>query len=1077
MGLNGRNILTITASTPPAADGDGGSGTGNQEDGLVVLLDANDEDSHDGDSDTTWYDISDHEFTPAVNPEEHFNTVTYSGNNADNSINGVGFEPDFIWFKDKGGTYAHSVFDSLRGVNDFIRTNSTSENSTSSSTQDLKSFDADGFTLGTSYHDTVNKDGRNYVAWCLKAGGKPDATNTETSGAMTDDSVSIDGTLQSSYTPSGSPDIYPHKMSVNTELGFSIVTYRGTSTDYDKYPHGLGQRPDLIITKSYAGGAIGGWNVTAIGVTDDFKELRLDVTDDLDTVSTRRVDHSAVDANVVTLGTSGFTNSNNDDYVAYHFVSKRGVSKVGTYKGTGTSGNKIYTGFEPAWVMIKNTTSDSSNWMIYDIKRDADGTINKYLEANTSDEEATASTATVSPNADGFTLGNSNSVHLNKSGNTFIYLAFAKNTNETQLTPNKGDFVAEDTVTSGAELEFDANDYSGSGNWLNTGNASSSDGTITGASYVPDGTSDYFSFDGNDYITSSSSGLTANTYTIEAWFYIDTLDTAGIVSWGDQGSNYERRSMIIWNQGGSNYYLFSSTYSSNIRGNTALETGRWYHGVVTMDNGSANIYLNGEHDGSGTNTLSAYTSSTLYIGRTAEASEIFDGNIAIARVYDTVLTSAQIKANYDATYGLYQHADLEVHLDAGDDSSYSGSGSTWSDLANSNDATITGASYDQELGDFFDFGDDLDELTWSATTSLGTNRTAEMWVNFDNFDTQYLFDATPHYQPQNSFGSYALYVNGNDIIGSSNKWNGSTYAAIKIANPMTVGKWHHIVYTVDGSTNKIYIDGEEQSRVTDSYYIDRAAVSVSLNNLVFGNLRDTATNHAAGTYSFNGKLGQFRIYNSTLTESQIRQNYNFTKNDYPNGYHMTITNATYNSGGYFNFDGTGDYMQNNDLAGYFNKRNEFAVSVWFKSSHTGSSGQAIWSFSDNTAGSTECVCQLRSNQIQCYNRINGSHSAGPNFYAGSGMGNNAWHHVVYQGDSTGTKIYIDNTEITNRNFDDSTNSSDVVSFEGMNRFSIGGNDDSSSGLEANFNGQISKLRVYNRTLTTNEIETIFNEGE
>ena len=122
------------------------------------------------------------------------------------------------------------------------------------------------------------------------------------------------------------------------------------------------------------------------------------------------------------------------------------------------------------------------------------------------------------------------------------------------------------------------------------------------------------------------------------------------------------------------------------------------------------------------------------------------------------------------------------------------------------------------------------------------------------------------------------------------------------------------------------------------------------------------------------------------------------------------------------------------------------------------------------------ACQLRSNQVQCFNRINGSHSAGPNFYSGSGMGDGNWHHVVYVGDDTGTKIYIDNSEITNRTFHDSTNANDVVSFAGMNVFSIGGNDDSSSGLESNFNGKISQMRVYDKVLSTNEINEIYTAG-
>jgi Tfp pilus assembly protein FimT len=103
MAINERLIHT-------AADAAGG-GTGNQEEGLILHLDANDVDSYDGDG-SVWYDITNHEYTPAVDPSEHFNTVTYSGTGATNSITGVGFQPDLVWIKNRGGVENHYLLDS-----------------------------------------------------------------------------------------------------------------------------------------------------------------------------------------------------------------------------------------------------------------------------------------------------------------------------------------------------------------------------------------------------------------------------------------------------------------------------------------------------------------------------------------------------------------------------------------------------------------------------------------------------------------------------------------------------------------------------------------------------------------------------------------------------------------------------------------------------------------------------------------------------------------------------------------------------------------------------------------------------
>ena len=90
MAINERLVHTASAAA---------AGTGNQEEGLILHLDANDVDSYDGDGDV-WYDIHDHEYTPTTNVSEHFNTVLYPGNDGINdSITGVGFQPDLVWIK------------------------------------------------------------------------------------------------------------------------------------------------------------------------------------------------------------------------------------------------------------------------------------------------------------------------------------------------------------------------------------------------------------------------------------------------------------------------------------------------------------------------------------------------------------------------------------------------------------------------------------------------------------------------------------------------------------------------------------------------------------------------------------------------------------------------------------------------------------------------------------------------------------------------------------------------------------------------------------------------------------------
>ena len=246
-------------------------------------------------------------------------------------------------------------------------------------------------------------------------------------------------------------------------------------------------------------------------------------------------------------------NANNDEHIAYFFASKRGVSKVGSYIGTGTSGNKIYTGFQPAFVMVKNISAGSSNWMIYDIKRDTDGTLNAFLEANTQDTEATASTATVTPNKDGFTLGNSNSVHLNKSGNTFIYLAFAKNTKAADLTPSTdGTEIEKDLAVDSTKVYYSDSNYAiEQDGTVWRGNADNSGGTHEGEAYI------------NNYFESGDTG--------KFYFEVESLGhTHGGVGFTDptkytassgQGNTSFRNSQFYGL--GSNNYKYTGSTGSN----------------------------------------------------------------------------------------------------------------------------------------------------------------------------------------------------------------------------------------------------------------------------------------------------------------------------------------------------------------------------------------------------------------------------------------------------------------------------------------------------------------------------------
>ena len=304
---------------------------------------------------------------------EGFNTVTYRGTGATQSISGLGFEPDLVWVKNRTVGYNHLLSNTVTGITNFLNSNTTSAEF-SSSVLTLSS-DADGFSLGTAA--ASNGSGNSMVAWCWDAGSGSPVSNT-------------DGSITST-------------VKANPSYGFSIVTWTATTGTVG---HGLGTAPELIIEKRRS--STSDWIVgtTAIDGSNDY--LRLNTT-------VGKTD-SASASPTATVFTP---NTGSGDVVAYCFHSVAGYSSIGSFTGTGAANNAVNCGFRPAWLLVKDTTS-TGNWFIYDNTRSVDGTYGDYLRANLSDAEGNFDSLVAT--STGFeTLGSS----LNTSGNTFIYMAFA----------------------------------------------------------------------------------------------------------------------------------------------------------------------------------------------------------------------------------------------------------------------------------------------------------------------------------------------------------------------------------------------------------------------------------------------------------------------------------------------------------------------------------------------------------------------------------------------------------------------------------------------------------------------------
>jgi len=331
-------------------------------------------------------------YTTVNDPSAYFQTQLFTGTGSSLSVTNTGnanLQPDWVWIKNRDISASHVLTDTTRGATKSLFSDQDSGQATE--TQQLTSFNSDGFTVGTS--NNVNGNGNASVAWQWKANGGTTSSN----GAG-----SITSTVQA-----------------NTTAGFSVVSYVGNGVNGASVGHGLTAIPSVIIFKRTDG--VRNWMVyhQAIGPT---KATFLDLSAAADTDSVY-FSNTAPTSGIFYLGTNNKGNGDGTAYIAYCFAEKQGYSKFGSYTGNGSAdGSFVYTGFSPAWVVVKRTDS-GNNWHMHDNKRAPYNSNNKTLYPNLNNPEATEDFDMLS---NGFKLRESGGGY-NADGGTYIYMAFAQN--------------------------------------------------------------------------------------------------------------------------------------------------------------------------------------------------------------------------------------------------------------------------------------------------------------------------------------------------------------------------------------------------------------------------------------------------------------------------------------------------------------------------------------------------------------------------------------------------------------------------------------------------------------------------
>ena len=405
---------------------------------------------------------------------------TYTGTGtASNPEIDLGFEPQWMLLKNAEDTSNWILVDTMRGWNGMYTPGDAqsliaNNDSTEPANGGRIYITPRGFAISGESSSSYNSSGQKYLYMAIRRPNKPpedgtdvfaidtsDATSPSppqfTSGFVTDFTIrktmnganaQIGSRLQGTYymSPYSTSqqssataltwdfmDGWSDSSGVDTNLFcymfkrapgfFDVVAYQGTGST-TAHNHNLGVTPELLIVKNRyhpSGYTFLGWPVynSAEGPT---KGMSLHNTDSSDT--TNAWGSTSPTSTTFTTGTGAALNSSDANYVAYLFASLAGISKVGTYTGTGSAIN-VDCGFTAGarFVMIKRT-DNTGHWYVWDTTNGIVSGNDPYWRMN-DPSAAVTNTDYIDPLNAGFTVTASGQGDINASGGTYLFLAIA----------------------------------------------------------------------------------------------------------------------------------------------------------------------------------------------------------------------------------------------------------------------------------------------------------------------------------------------------------------------------------------------------------------------------------------------------------------------------------------------------------------------------------------------------------------------------------------------------------------------------------------------------------------------------
>jgi len=814
---------------------------------------------------SAWKQSSSSSSSPGPDVDDVFDAYLYTGNGLATSSNrainvGMNLATDggLVWIKNRSQTSNHVLQDTARGAGSTKRIASNDDDYenqgvNASTGGHISSFTSTGFELNNGSATTnleVNNNNDNYVAWVFK----------KTAGF------------------------------------FDIQTYTGNGSNRT-ISHSLGSVPGAIWIKntSEAGNWICYHRQTNASNAEDYYLIlnsKTNKTDD-DTI----FNDTAPTSSVFSLGSSNDVNKSGATYVAYIFAhndARFGVNgdeaiiQCGSYTGS-SAPNTVTIGWEPQWILFKNTVNTDMNWRMYDAARGIPvGNDPRLMPNSTNAEDSNYDKIDIT--STGFTLDLNNN-DMNQHGVLHTYIAIRKETSDAYGGTSG-------IVTTNIVLDLNATNsssYGGSGTtWSNLASSSYDATLVNGVSYssnfggtlVFDGTNDYAE------ITSASGlGNFSGDFTIEFWW--KGPNQGGYQTIVEHYETGSPQRYTVQTADANNYLRVDQAFLITTSGVPA-NNNDWHHHVISRVGSTITYYIDTTSVGTATNSSDVGSSGdTLRIGAYSGNGYRAEGSMPQLRIYDgTGLTASNVLTNYNATKSNYLiiPTNLILHLDAGNSSSYSGSGTTWTDLSgNNHDGTLTnGATFnDANNGSIvFDGSNDYVNLGTQINSDIElTDVTISFWARIDGTTADEIFVSmeslalnTPLIIYYDTSSTYNVQNTGTGDVGG-----GSTNTIDVIVtdsssekrfttsnNALNANQWYNIAVVLDVTNNTFYT------------YIDGVEEAKWVSNNTSGGIKSTTNNFRIGGGSpyLDGRIAQFLTYDKALTATEILHNYNVLKDRY-----------------------------------------------------------------------------------------------------------------------------------------------------------------------------------------------------